>query len=124
MELRDDPLDLARGRPYWPAEDGFRFAQPSYNRKSEVRLVRLGERRDVVAEEEDVVRLAGVFNQRGVFDAPPGLDRRPRHVEGTRVVDGDEHLQRLAAIDHLEALDDVHLFGVGRAIIVDERPIT
>jgi len=90
---------------------------------SEVRLVGAGERRDVVAEEEVVVGFADVLDQRAAIDPPPMLDRRPRHVEGARIVDRDGYLQRLAAVGHLEALDDVNLVGVRRAVIVDERPV-
>ena len=78
------------------------------------------ERRYFVAEEEIVVGFAKIFNQRAWAYAPPMLDRRPGHVESARIVDGDEYLQRLAAVDHLEALDDVQLLSVRRAIIVDE----
>src|SRR5260370_27439800 len=98
-------------------------ALESERERSEIRLVGLGERRDVIAVVRCVVRFANVFFQRAAVDAPPMLDRGPGHVESARIVNGDEYLQRLAAVDHLEALDDVQLFGVGRAIIVDERPV-
>src|SRR6266436_1941018 len=113
-------------RPVKPGDDSTEVGQPNrkYSKpeRSEIRLVGLGKRCDVVTEVPDVVGLANVFNQRNA-DAPPRLDRRPGHVEGAGIVDGDEHLQRVAAIDHLEALDDVHLFGMRSAIIVDKRPV-
>src|SRR5208282_5054394 len=55
--------------------------------------------------------------------APPMLDGRPWRVEGARIVDGDAYLQRLAAVDHLEALEHMHLVGVRRAVIVDEGAV-
>src|SRR5215472_2579609 len=90
---------------------------------SEIRPVGLRNRRDLIAVVRGVVGLANVFFQWAAVDTPPMLDRRPGHVESARIVNGDEHLQRLAAVDHLETLDDVQLFGVGGAIIVDERPV-
>src|SRR5215471_15758971 len=92
-------------------------------RSSEVRLVRVRERGDVVTEVSLVVRLANVLDQRALLDAPPVLDRRPRHVKCARIVNSDEYLQCLAAVGHLESLDNVHLFGMGGAIIVDERAV-
>src|SRR5215831_7734569 len=92
-------------------------------RSSEVRLVGMGKRRYVVTEVKLVVRLANVLDQRAFLDAPPMLDRRPRHVESAWIVNSDEYLQCLAAIGHLEALDNVHLFGMWGAIIVDERAV-
>jgi hypothetical protein len=91
--------------------------------QSEIRLVGMRERRDVVTEEEFVIRFTNVFDQWTSVYAPPMLGRRPRHVEGARVVNGDGHLQRLAAFDHLETLDNVNLLGVGRAVIVNECPV-
>src|SRR5260370_38281834 len=97
-------------------------ALESERERSEIRLVGLGERRDVIAVVRCVVRLANVFFQRAAVDAPPMLDRRPGHVESARIVNGDEYLQRLAAVDHLDALTDLELFGWGSAIIAGGRP--
>src|SRR5580704_4240314 len=92
--------------------------------RSKVRLVGARQRRPgPIAEEEVVVRFAEILDQRRVLDASPALHRRPRHVEGARIVYRDRHLKRLALIDHLEALDDMKLLGMGRAVIVDESAI-
>jgi hypothetical protein len=48
------------------------------------------------------------------------LDGGPGHIERTRIVDADENLQRLAAIDHLETLHDVDLVCVGCSVVVDK----
>src|SRR5216684_9014196 len=83
---------------------------------SEIRLVGLRDRRDFVIEEIQVVLGTDHFRHRSVGYAPPALDRHPRHVEGAGVIDGDDRLQRLAALDHLEALDHMDLICVGRAV--------
>src|SRR5215469_12564081 len=47
----------------------------------------------------------------------------PGHREGARIIDVNVHLQRLAAVDQVEALDHVQLFGVWRPEAVDKRPV-
>src|SRR5262245_45386638 len=77
-------------------------------RRSEIRRVVLRNRHDVIAEETDIARFAKVLNER-TLDALPALYAGPRHVEGTRIFDPDDRLQRLAAIHQLEALDHMDL---------------
>src|SRR6266446_9740826 len=88
---------------------------------SEIRLVGLRDRHDHVIEEIQVVLGTDHFRHRSVGYAPPALDRRPRHIKGAGVIDCDDRLQRLAVLDHLEALNYMDLLRVGRAVIVDKR---
>jgi hypothetical protein len=53
---------------------------------SEIRLVCMWERRDVITEEKVVVRFTDVFNQRASICSPPMLDCGPWHVEGPWIV--------------------------------------
>jgi len=45
-------------------------------------------------------------------------DPRPGRIEGAGILDREARLKRLAAFDHLEALDDVQLRRVRRPVIV------
>src|ERR1700730_3887770 len=55
--------------------------------------------------------------------APVTLTRVPWHRECTGVLNMNPDVQRLAAIDQLEALHDVELGRVGRTEIVDISPV-
>src|SRR6266481_1888693 len=55
--------------------------------------------------------------------APVTLTRIPWHRECTGVLNVNPDVQRLAAIDQLEALHDVELGRVGRTEIVDIGPV-
>src|SRR5215471_8468225 len=55
--------------------------------------------------------------------APVTLTRIPWHRECTGVLNVNPDVQRLAAIDQLEALHDVELGRVGRSEIVDIGPV-
>jgi hypothetical protein len=89
---------------------------------SEIGLVVLRDGHDVVIEEVGVVLAAGILGKRAI-GSPPALHRRPRHIESTRIVDGDRRLERLFALDHAETFDDVNLIGMGRAVIIDGRAV-
>src|SRR5580704_14093918 len=94
-----------RGRPSRPWRTGRRkvISRPSQLRprrakpnqsRSEVRLVR---DRDVVVEQMLVVLGAGLFVHRPL-DPPEIVDRRPRLIEGVRILDPQRHLERLAVV--------------------------
>src|SRR5438046_3094497 len=98
---------------------GYRCAHPGYarrnplagRRRSEVRLVR---HRHVIVEQMLVV-LGTDFLVHLPLDAIVTLHHRPRRIEGIRVLEGDVNLHLLAAVDQLEALDDMQLVGMRRA---------
>src|SRR5262245_12849799 len=89
-------------------------------RLSEIRL--LGERlRDrVVVEIVGVVLGTDVLQHLARLPAPKSLDRRPGGGEGARIIDRDQDLHHVAALDELEALHHVQLIGMRRAVVVDE----
>ena len=86
-------------------------------------FVGLRDRTDAFVQVIAVVLGATLFFHRSSLHPPVTLDRRPRHVEGARVVDRHGDLQRLAVFDQSEALHDMDLARVRRAIIVDEGPV-
>ncbi len=55
-----------------------------------------------------------------LLHAAERLHRRPRRVEGLRVLDAEPHLQGLAAVGQAPALGDVQLFRMRRAVIIHE----
>src|SRR6516162_275801 len=88
--------------------------------ESEIRLVGLRKRLDLVAEIVGIILGASFLRERR-RDALPALARRPRHVERTGVLDREIDLERLAAVEELEALHHMQLRGVRRAVGIDER---
>jgi hypothetical protein len=53
----------------------------------------------------------------------PPLDRRPGHIERTRIFDRDVILQNFPVVDQSEAFDDVQLVRMRRAVIVGDGPL-
>src|ERR1700730_8734686 len=88
--------------------------------RSEIRLVRLRDRVDVVAEKLGIVLGANRLAHRASFYTPVALHGIPRHRERSRILDVHVHFQRLSAFDDAEAFDDMQLFGVWRPERVDE----
>src|SRR5258705_13108479 len=90
-------------------------------RASEIRLVRLGNRLQIIVEKILRIFRASLFRQRTQMRAAIDLDSRPDHVEGARVLYRHRGLKRLAPLDEPETLHDVELIGVRRTVIVDKR---
>src|SRR6516162_10516257 len=88
--------------------------------ESEIRLVGLRKRLDLVAEIAGIVLGASFLRERR-RNALPALARRPRRVERTGVLDREIDLERLAAVEELEALYHMQLRGVRRAVGIDKR---
>src|SRR5579871_6934169 len=82
-------------------------------------LVGLGQRRDLVLKKIEIVLGANIL---GPFarHAPKPLYCGLRRREGARIINRDQDLDHLAAVDQLVALDHVELIGMGSAITVDE----
>src|SRR5882762_5524345 len=59
----------------------------------------------------------------GRLKEPVALYGVPGHREGARILDVNVHLQRLTAVDQVEALDHVKLLGVRRPESVYECPV-
>src|SRR5215469_11269453 len=91
----------------WDTKLSLLFLRPS---GSEIRLVCLRQRRDLILKKVEIVLGADVFAPFARHPPKP-LHRGPGRGEGTRVLDGDENLHHLAAVDQLIALDHVQLIG-------------
>src|SRR5215471_8214674 len=84
---------------------------------SKIRLVGFGH---TVIEQIQIALDANVFLHR-LLHAIPAHRSFPRLIEGVGIIDRDLDLHGLAGIDHAPALDDMQLFGVRRAELVDKR---
>src|SRR5262249_43803401 len=72
--------------------------------RSEIRLLGVRLRHRVVVEIVGIVLGADVLQHPAGLPASKPLDRRPGRGEGTRIVDRDQDLHHVAALDELEAL--------------------
>src|SRR5579872_1592545 len=86
-----------------------------------IRLVRVGDRIDIEAEEILVVLGAHHLDHRAALDAAVALDRVPRRRERARILHMRVDLDALAAVDDAEALGHVKLLGMRGAEGIDER---
>src|SRR5215471_21169296 len=84
----------------------------------EIRLICLRYRLKVLVKMIAVVLGANDFAQRAAVGAPVALDRIPWRREGAGVFNMDVHLERVAIIDHAEALDHVQPIGMRRLIVI------
>src|SRR5215510_9534426 len=66
------------------------------------------------------VALGADFFDIGLLHAPETPHRRPGLVEGVGIIDAELHFESLAVVDQLPALGDMQLFGMRRAVGIDE----
>src|SRR5215510_5693795 len=88
----------------------------------EIRFFCSGHGHHALIEMVTVVLRTNGFNERTLFHAAIALDRVPGRGESARVLDMDIDFERLALIDHLEALDHMQLLRVRREVVVDICP--
>src|SRR5262249_54430568 len=91
--LRTGPSNVRRCVHFW--------------QRSEIRLAGLRYGVEAVTEMVAVVLGANHFEHRARLHPPVALDRVPGSREGAGVLDTDVHVERLAVVDHAEALDHV-----------------
>src|SRR5580700_5779626 len=103
-----------RRRRAVPATLGARGRRAADSRIVDSEIRRLGDRNAIVEEQE--ISLGANLLAELTLRAPVAPQALPRLIVGVGIVDGHEHFQRVAIVDHPPALDDVELVGVRRAV--------
>src|SRR5262245_35287031 len=105
---------MGYGDDRWPT--AWQVSRRPRDRRSEIRLVRF---RDIVVEQMSVALGADFFDI-GLLHAPETPHRGPGLVEGVGIIDAEPHFESLAVVDQLPTLGDMQLFGMRRAVGIDE----